>query len=128
MVDISALIPFTLSIGGAVGLLVNVIIIFIAIVIADKVIAHEIEAKKSLIMAFVAYLIVPLILGAIISAGLSIPYIIYIIPLVVWVALSELLLKAEMKKKLIVAVVAFIIFTALNLVGVPMMISGALPV
>jgi len=128
MVDVAGLLPFSLSIGGIVGLLVNVIIIFIVIVIADKVIAHEIEPKKSFIMALIAYLVVPLIFGVVISTGISIPYLIYILPLIAWIILSQIMLKAEMKKKLIVAVVAFVIYTALNLVGVPMMISGLVPI
>lgn len=128
MVDVAGLLPFSLSIGGIVGLLVNVIIIFIVIVIADKVIAHEIEPKKSFIMALIAYLVVPLIFGVVISTGISIPYLIYILPLIAWIILSEVMLKSEMKKKLIVAIVAFIIYTALNLVGVPMMISGLVPI
>ena len=84
MVDITGIIP--LSLGGVIGLLINVVIITIVLAVADKVLAHEMSLKKSFIMALVAYLVVTIILSA---AEISFEFSGYIIPLVVWVVLGQ---------------------------------------
>ncbi len=95
------------SVGGIISLLINVIITAIAIMIADKVITHEIEAKHSLIMAFIAYFLLPLGLSYLITFVPVVSAIAFILPLVVWIILGEILLKADSKQKAIVAVIAY---------------------
>ncbi len=96
-----------LSLGGIVSLVVNVIVTAIAIMIADKIITHEIEVKHSLIMAFIAYFILPLALGYLITFVPALATVAIILPLVAWIILGELLLKADRKQKAIVAVIAY---------------------
>ena len=96
-----------LSIGGIVSLVVNVIVTAVAIIIADKIITHEIEVKHSLIMAFIAYFILPLALGYLITFVPAVATVAIILPLVAWILLGELLLKADRKQKAIVAVIAY---------------------
>lgn len=119
MVDITGIIP--LSLGGVIGLLINVVIITIVLAVADKVLAHEMSLKKSFIMALVAYMVVPIILSA---AEISFEFSGYIIPLVVWVVLGQFLLKGGHKKKLIAAAVAFIVWIILFAIGVPGMLAS----
>jgi len=125
MVDISiitGIIP--LSVGGLIGLLINVIIIAVVLSLTDKLLAHEVSFKNSLIMALVAYLVVPLIIS---FASISFPFSGYIIPLIIWIALGEVLLKGGRKGKLIAAAVAFILYIVLLLAGVTGMIAGLIP-
>jgi len=112
-----------LSIGGIIGLLVNVVIITIILAIADKLIAHEMSIKNSFIMALIAYLVVPIVLA---FANITFAFSNYVIPLVVWIILGEVLLKGDRKGKLIAAAVAFIIYLVLMLVGVTGIIAGLL--
>ncbi|MHA1794794.1 MAG: hypothetical protein ACTSUK_01680 [Promethearchaeota archaeon] len=113
-------IPIPLSIGGAIGLLVNVIIIFLVIVLSDEIVAHNFEIKRSFLMSILAYFVVPIILLFL----PEIPFGIYIIPLIVWIILGEILLEAEMLKKAVVAIIAFAAYTILTYIGVPAMIAG----
>jgi hypothetical protein len=110
-----------LSIGGIIATLVSAIVAFIAIIIADELIAHNIEIKHSLIMAIVAMFIVPIIsLFALSYVNLDIPYIgTFIIPLIIWIILGEILLKADFMAKLKVIVIAFIVFEILEMFLVP---------
>ncbi|MBI4170384.1 MAG: hypothetical protein HY514_01725 [Candidatus Aenigmarchaeota archaeon] len=96
-----------LSVGGIISLVVNVIVTAIAIMIADKIITHEIEIKHSLIMAFIAYFILPLALSYLIVFVPVISTIAIILPLIVWIILGEVLLKADRKQKAIVAIIAY---------------------
>ena len=95
------------SVGGVISLVINVVVTALAIMIADKVITHEVEAKHSLIMAFVAYFLLPLGLSYLIAFVPAVSAIAFILPLIVWIALGELLLKADRKQKAIVAVIAY---------------------
>jgi len=120
-------IPIPLSIGGAIGLLVNVIIIFLVIVLSDEIVAHNFEIKRSFLMSILAYFVVPIILSVILSFLPQMPFGIfgiYIIPLIVWIILGEILLEAEMLKKAVVAIIAFAAYTILTYIGVPAMIAG----
>jgi len=110
------------TIGDAVGLLVNVIIVFLVIVLIDEVVAHNFEIKRCFLMAILAYFVAPLILRFL----PTIPFGIYIIPLIVWIILGELLLEAETIKKAEVAAIAFIVYTVLTVFRVPEMIAGAI--
>jgi len=96
-----------LSIGGIISLLINVIITAIAIMIADKLITHEISVKHSLLMAFIAYLIVPILFSFLFTFVPGIAVIGIILPLIAWIILGELLLKSDRKQKAIVAVIAY---------------------
>lgn len=121
MVDVLSFVPMTL--GGIIATLVNVLIIFLALVIADKVIAHNVNMKRLLIMALIAFFLVP-ILGSLIAGFATIPFIGLILPLVVWIILGELLIReADMKTKLKVVVVAFVVYTFLSMYLTPVIIS-----
>ena len=121
MVDVLSFMPMTL--GGIIATLVNVLIIFLALVIADKVIAHNVNVKRLLIMALIAFFLAPII-GSLIAGYVAIPYIGLILPLIVWIILGELLIKeADMKTKLKVVVVAFVVYTFLSLYLTPVIIS-----
>ncbi len=123
MVDITGIIP--LSVGGMIGLLINVIIITAVLVIIDRIIAHEMTIKKSFVMAVVAYLFVPIILS---FANIAIPFAGYIIPLIIWIALGQFLLKGTVKNKAVVAAVAFLVYIILTTdIPLPSIIAGFLP-
>ncbi|MCX6815248.1 MAG: hypothetical protein NT120_00150 [Candidatus Aenigmarchaeota archaeon] len=113
-----------LSIGYFISLIIDVIIITIILYITDKFLAHEVSLKHSAIMAVIAYLAAPLVLA---YSGISIPFAVYIIPLIVWIILGELLLKGSRGGRMKAAAVAFIIFLILNFAGVPTMLTSAIP-
>ena len=122
MVDLSGVIPLTL--GGIVGLVVEVAIITAILTLSDKFIAHEMAIKHSLLMAFVAYLVVPVILA---FASFSIPFVGYIVPLVVWLVLGEVLLKGDRQARLKASLLAFVVYIVLtSFVNIPGIISGLL--
>jgi uncharacterized membrane protein len=123
-----------LNVGYIVSLLVNAIVAFIAIVLADKLIAHNFDAKHSFIMAIVALFVTPIILGFIFGF-LSLPVFIvggieiisgFILPLVVWIALGELLLQADRITKLKVIIIAFVVYLILSIFLTPFLM-GLLP-
>ena len=120
-IELLGLIPTT--VGGAIGLLVQILIIWVVVILADKVIEHKMEAKRSLILAVLAYFLSPLVLGFV-----SIPYAAIFIPLVVWIALGEVLFRKQgtVVSRLKVAAIAFVIYLILNFAGVPGMIAGAI--
>lgn len=121
MVDVLSFIPLT--VGGIIATLVNVLIIFVALVIADKVIAHSVDVKRLLVMALIAFFLAPIV-GSLIASYIAIPYLGLILPLVIWIILGELLIKeADMKTKLKVVVVAFVVYTFLSLYLTPVIIS-----
>lgn len=128
-IGILAMLHIPLSIGGAIALLIEVAIISIVIVLLDYVIAHEIDVKDAFIIGLGAYFITPLAVIALGLANYFDPLVAgYVIPLIVWLALSEVLLKGHNpKKKAMVAVAAFVVYTVLNFVGVPMIIAGMIP-
>ena len=119
MVDLLNLVPF--SVAGIVALLVNTVIAFIALVIADKLIAHNIDAKRLFIIAFVALFLTPIV-GALLLSSLALPAVVsgYLFPFIVWLILGELLIKeADMKTKLKVVVVAFVVWIILSMFLAP---------
>lgn len=123
MVDLLSFVP--LSVGGVIALLVNMIIAFIALVIADKVVAHSVDAKRLLILAFVALFITPIVAALALSA-VAIPAVVtgYVLPFIVWLALGEVLIKdADMKTKLKVVVVAFVVWIILSIFLAPYIFS-----
>ena len=121
---LSSIIPNT--VGGAVALLIQIAIIWVVINIADQVMAHQIEPKRSLILAVLAYFASPLVLA---FAAVSIPFAGIFVPLVVWIILGEVLLKAwGFKNRMKVAGAAFVVYLLLNFMGIPGMIAAAIAV
>ena len=126
-------IPFV-NIGFIVGTLVSAVLAFIAIVVSDKLISHNIDAKKSFIMALIALFIVfviefyyPLYKLGFVPAIASIPYMASILlPLVFWIGLGEGLLSSDRKTKLKVSVIAFIVYIVLQVFVAPY-IRAAIP-
>jgi hypothetical protein len=120
-----------MTIPDIIYLLIKVFVIFIALVIADKVIAHEMEIKHILIMAFLCAFIVPFVTIGLINPFLS-PFVpagfsqifFYGLPLVFWIILGEALLGGEFKEKLIVAFIAFAVFVALDFIGLQSMLNN----
>ncbi len=112
-----------LSIGYIVSLLVSAVVAFIAIVISDKLISHNIEAKHSFILAIVALFIAPIV-GTFAAPFVPIPYFgAFILPLLVWIGLGQVLLSAEAMTKLKVTVIAFVVYIVLSLYLTPMIRS-----
>ena len=105
-------------------MLINVVIITVILSLADKFLAHEMSLRNSLIMALIAYLVVPVILS---FANISFAFASYIIPLVVWIILGEILLKGGRKGRLMAAAVAFIAYLVLTFAGVPFLIASLIP-
>ena len=116
-----------LTIGGVVALLVQVVIISIVIMILDYVVSHEVEVKYAFIIGLGAYFITPLIVVGLSLANYFDPLVAaYVIPLAVWLILSEAFLQTTSTNKAIVAVAAFAVYAVLNFFGLPMMIAGAI--
>jgi hypothetical protein len=122
-------IPIPLSVGGVVGFLIDALLIFIVLLIADMIISHGIEPKRSLIMSLVAYFITPIV-SYFIATAVSLPLeiMLYLIPLVVWIALAEVLLEHDTMEKLKIAVLAFVVYIILIFAGVTSMIAGLIPI
>lgn len=132
--DFLTLLP--LDIGTVIISLVNALLAFIAIVVADKFIAHEIDIKSSLAMSLITFFIVPII-GTLISSFIPLPpfvagaFFTIILPLIVWVGLGEMIIKSEQKIKLMVLAVAFAVYYILSLFIAPYIhgiIASFLPV
>jgi hypothetical protein len=121
--DFTTIFSQFLSLGGVISLIVNVIVTALAIMIADKIISHEISVKHSFIMAFIVYFILPLVLSFAATLVPSIAPIFIILPLVAWIILGELLLKADMKQKAIVAVIAYAVNILLSIYVSGMILS-----
>ena len=120
MVDILSLVPLT--VGGVVVLLVDSVIAFLALVIADKMIAHNVNPKRLFIISIVSLFLTPIVAGVL----PTLPGLVsaYLLPLIVWLVLGELLIKeADMKTKLKVVVVAFIAYIILSIFLAPVIFS-----
>ncbi|MFH0948982.1 MAG: hypothetical protein V1802_00670 [Candidatus Aenigmatarchaeota archaeon] len=118
-----------LSVGYYIGLLVDALIVFVVLIIADKLVAHNFEIKRTLILAIVALFLTPII-TSFIGTAITLPsfVFIYILPLIVWIVLGEILLKeAGIMAKLKVIVIAFVVWTILNYAGIPGMLMAMLP-
>ena len=127
MVDIISAIP--LSAGGIIATFIDAIIAFIVIVAVDKFIGHNFEPKRTFAMAIIALFVAPIISVALIGSSPLPGFVsVYIVPLVLWIVLGELLLQGESNKtKLEVAIIAFVVYSVLRIVLVPT-ITGFLPV
>ena len=107
------------TINGVLILIVEMIVIFTAIILSDKFIGHSFEPKNVLIMSILAYFLTP-ITQSFLSSFVSIRFGLQLFPLVVWLILGEIFLKkdADMKTKLKVALLAFVIYEILSLTGI----------
>lgn len=123
-----------LNAGYIISLLISSLVAFIAIVIADKLIAHNFEAKHSFIMAIVALFATPIVIGFILGM-LALPLFVVagvevisglLLPLVVWIALGELLLESDRMTKLKVVIIAFVVYLVLSIFLTPVLL-GILP-
>ncbi len=117
------------SLAGIIGTLISAIIVWIILIIVNKIIAHNVGAKRAFILAFVALFITP-IAASFIATAVALPALvaIYVIPLIVWIILGEALLKGgTVKQKLKVIVVAFVVYIILTMIGVQSMIAQFMP-
>ncbi len=126
MIDITTALP--LSAGGIIATFIDAIIAFAVIVIVDKFIGHNFEPKRTFAMAIVALFVAPIISVALIGSTALPGFVsVYVVPLVLWIVLGELLLRGEsMKTKLEVTIIAFIVYSVLRIVLAPT-IAGLLP-
>lgn len=137
MVDIGSLVPLLipLTIPGIVTMFVNSLLAFVVVVLSDKVISHNLELKRASIVSGVALFITP-VLGALVASYTALPVYLsgiifaYVLPLLVWIVLGEILLKSDMKTKLKVMVIAFAAYMILNFTVGPILfgfVPGFLP-
>ena len=128
-IDVIALLGVPLSPAGVVALLAQALVTALAILIADRLIAHNFEVKHALMMAFGAYFLTPLAAAGIALAGINIPALVaaYLAPLAVWAILGEILLESDWMTKFKVAGVAFAVYLILQQVHVTTYIVAALP-
>jgi len=124
----------SLSLGIIIGHLLTTLIIFIALVIADKIIAHEMEAKHILIMAFLCAFIVPIgisLISSILTSFIPAEFtgLFYAgMPLLFWIIFGEILLGGDYKEKIAVAFIAWAIYMVLLRFNISGIIMQFLPV
>ncbi len=108
------------TIGHAAWYVVQSVIIFFVIVIADRFVAHGVQAKHAIYMAFGAFFIGQLVALGLAFASITVPSLLF--SLIIWIVLSETLLEGDTKEKLIVGIVAFVAFLALDFSPLPTMV------
>lgn len=107
-------LDLTLPISPALAMtyMINALLAFVAVVLSDRIIAHEVEAKKALVIAVISLFAAPMFapyLG-IFDRGLAI-----LLSFVVWVVLGEILLRADYGTKFKVLAIAFVVYYALSI-------------
>lgn len=107
-------LPLSLPISASLAItyLINTLLAFAAVVLADRIIAHEMEAKRALVIAVISLFATPLLapyLG-IYDRGVAI-----LLSLVVWVVMGEILFHADFQTKLKVMGVAFLVYYILSI-------------
>ena len=113
--DFISMFGIPTTIGGIVWLFVQTLIVFLVIMIADRVISHGVEMRHALILSFAAYFLPGLVLFGLKFAGVVLPgFVLLALPIIVWIALGEVLLEGDFKNKLIVAVIAYATFLIIN--------------
>ncbi|MBI4162834.1 MAG: hypothetical protein HY513_04070 [Candidatus Aenigmarchaeota archaeon] len=119
MVDITAALP--LSMGGIIATFIDAIIAFAVIAIIDKFIGHNFEPKRTFAMAIIALFLAPIISISVLGSTTLPGFVsIYLVPLVLWMVLGELLLQGEsMKTKLEVALIAFVVYSIMRIILAP---------
>lgn len=116
------------TIADVLWLFVQTLIIFVVIVIADRVVSHGVDIKHALILSFAAYFLVLLLPFGLSLTGISLPYfVIAVLPILVWIALGEILLEGDFKTKLIVAVIAYAAYIIINVLPVHSFVTSLIP-
>lgn len=123
MVDILAAVP--LSAAGIISTLINAVIASIAIIIVSKLMKQSLGAKRAFLIAIISLFIIPVIFALIAEAVVLPGFVIaYIIPLIVWILLGEILLSGEgMMNKLKIIIIAFVIYIILSIFLAPTIFS-----
>ncbi len=116
-------LPFTFSV--LVVYFINTLIAFIAVILSDNFIAHNIEGKKTFVLALLSFFFAPIIAPYIGMTGI---YSELLLPLIIWIAFGELLLEADTKTKLKVLLVAFAVYFVMSLYVSPYLIGIMLSV
>ena len=102
--------------------IVQLLIIWIVVLLSARLVSSSVGAKRAFVLAFLAYFIPPLLFTFL---NIAIPFAYFIIPLIVWIILSELLLRDNsFGARIKIAVVAFVIYLILQFIGLPGMIIG----
>lgn len=119
-------IPFNITtpISSIVTLLVGCFTITLALSLSSFLIMHEIQLKRIFLLSLLAYLLTPVI-----SSLITLPMAIYyILPIAVWVILSEILLKkVNMKTRAIIATLGYVIFLIFIYIGLWSFVYSMIP-
>lgn len=108
-------LPFSASV--AITYLINALLAFVAVVLVDRIISHEVEAKHALALSIVSFVAVPILapfIGAFEKNALL------VLSFVSWVILGEALLQSDWQTKLKVLVIAFVVYSVLTLFAADM--------
>ncbi len=133
--DLAVLIPVA-SVSGALWLLVKSLLVFVVIVVADRLLAHEMEFKHALAVSVAAFFAIPFLLSAVylfLDFGFQLNLILfYGLPLLVWIILAEAFLGgADHKTKLELAFIAWVSYLVIDFAGastgIPQAISQFVP-
>ena len=108
------LIPFSLAFLATQ--LISTGVAFLAIVIADNYIGHNIEIKRTLFLSVASFFIIPLLITFL---GIRLPFMNMYAPLISWMILGELLLDNDFSTKLKVLGIAFFVYYVLNVIVQP---------
>ncbi len=100
-----------ISMPLAFAYLVNTLIAFVAVVLSDRIISHEIEIKHAMIISIVALFVAPMLAPyiGVVDRGLAI-----LLSFVVWVILGELMLTSDRGTKFKVLAIAFVTYYLLS--------------
>ena len=101
----------SLNLNIMITYFINTIIAWIAVIITDNIIAHNVEGKKAFALAFASFFLVPLLLPLL---GIGALGSVILVSAIVWIGLGELILEADWTTKLKVLVVAFIVYFAIS--------------
>jgi hypothetical protein len=102
----------SLTVSSVLLYLINALIAWIALIIADSIIAHNVEAKKTLILSLASFFVVPLVLPLL---GLGALGATIVVSAVVWIGLGELLLESDKMIKLKVLIIGFVVYYVVSL-------------
>ncbi|HLD83300.1 MAG TPA: hypothetical protein VI979_00410 [archaeon] len=92
------------------------LVAFLAVVLSDNYIGHNIELKRALLLSVISFFVVPLLIP---YSGLNYPYLNIYFPLISWIILGEVVLSNDFGTKLKVLGVAFFVYYVLSIVIQP---------
>lgn len=100
-----------ISTSLAATYLINTLLAFAAVVLSDRIIAHEVELKHALIISVIALFVTPMLAPyiGVFDRGLAI-----VLSFVVWVIAGEILLRADYATKFKVLAIAFFVYYILS--------------